>query len=153
MIELLSTELLWWHWIAFGIFLVTLEIFVGTFMLLGLGVASMLVGAIDKLFKISLETELILWLILSLLSLFLWFKYLRTPQTEDSGQSNYTLDTLGVVTKSISENARGEVRFDTPVLGNTTWFATAKEELNEGSRVAIVDVKGQLIEVKKTEGA
>ncbi|CAA6825477.1 MAG: Unknown protein, partial [uncultured Sulfurovum sp.] len=24
MLELLSTDLLWWHWIAFGIFLVTI---------------------------------------------------------------------------------------------------------------------------------
>lgn len=148
MIELLSTELLWWHWIAFGLFLVTLEIFTGTFMLLGLGVAAMLVGAIDNLFKISLEQELILWIVLSILSLLLWFKYLKNPQTEDSGQSNYTLDTLGVVTKEIFHNGRGEVRFDTPVLGNTTWFATSKEDIKEGSRVSIVEVKGQLIEVK-----
>jgi membrane protein implicated in regulation of membrane protease activity len=112
MIELLSTELLWWHWIAFGLFLVTLEIFTGTFMLLGLGVAAMIVGATDNLFKTSLETEIFLWLILSIFSLLLWFKYLKTPQTEDSGQSNYTLDTLGVVTKEISHNGRGEVKFD-----------------------------------------
>ena len=147
MIELLSTELLWWHWIAFGLFLITLEIFVGTFMLLGLGVAAMIVGAFDNLFKTSIEMELLLWLILSVLSLVLWFKYLKNPQTEDSGQSNYTLDTLGIVTKYISPNGRGEVRFDTPVLGNSTWFATSKEDLTEGSRVSIVEVKGQLIEV------
>jgi membrane protein implicated in regulation of membrane protease activity len=147
MLELLSTELLWWHWIAFGLFLVTLEMFTGTFMLLGLGVAAMIVGATDNLFKTSLETELILWIVLSILSLLLWFKYLKNPQTEDSGQSNYTLDTLGIVTKAISHNDRGEVKFDSPVLGNTTWFATSKEDISQGSRVSIVEVKGQLIEV------
>lgn len=147
MIELLSTELLWWHWIAFGLFLVTSEIFIGTFMMLGLGVAAMLVGAIDKLFNTSIEFELFLWIMLSLLSLFLWFKYLKNPNVESSGQSNYSLDTLGVVTKSISPNGRGEVKFDTPVLGNTTWFATAKESITENERIKIVQVKGQLIEV------
>jgi len=148
MIEYLSTELLWWHWIAFGLFLVTSEIFIGTFMMLGFGVSAMIVGLTDNLFKTSVETEIMLWIILSILSLFLWFKYLKNPQTEASGQSNYTLDTLGTVTKAISPNGRGEVKFDTPVLGNTTWFATSKEELAEGSRVSIVEVKGQLIEVK-----
>ena len=147
MIELLSTELLWWHWIAFGLFLVTSEIFIGTFMMLGLGVAAMLVGAIDKLFNTSIEFELFLWIMLSLLSLFLWFKYLKNPNVESSGQSNYSLDTLGVVTKSISPNGRGEVKFDTPVLGNTTWFATAKESITENERIKIVQVKGQLIQV------
>lgn len=148
MLELLSTELLWWHWIAFGIFLVTIEIFIGTFMMLGLGVAALLVGATDMLFDISLELELTLWLILSLISIALWFKYLRTPIVDLSGQSNYTLETLGVVTKEIPHNGRGEVKFDTPVLGNTVWFATSKESLSEGSRISIVEVKGQLIEVK-----
>ena len=147
MIELLSTELLWWHWIAFGLFLVTSEIFIGTFMMLGLGVAAMLVGAIDKLFKTSIEFELFLWIMLSLLSLFLWFKYLKNPNIESSGQSNYSLDTLGVVTKDISPNGRGEVKFDTPVLGNTTWFSTSKESITENERIKIVQVKGQLIEV------
>ena len=148
MIELLSTDLLWWHWIAFGIALVTLEIFIGTFMMLGLGVAAMLVGATDNLFKTSIETELLLWLILSLLSIALWFKYLKNPQVETTGQSNYALETLGIVTKEIPHNGRGEVKFDTPVLGNTTWFATSKETIKEGSRIAIVEVKGQLIEVR-----
>lgn len=149
MLELLSTELLWWHWIAFGIFLVTIEIFIGTFMMLGLGVAALLVGATDMLFDIPIELELSLWLILSLISIALWFKYLRTPIVDLSGQSNYTLETQGVVTKEIPHNGRGEVKFDTPVLGNTVWFATSKESLSEGSRISIVEVKGQLIEVKK----
>jgi len=149
MIEFLSTELLWWHWIAFGILLVTTEIFIGTFVMLGLGVAALLVGATDMLFKLSVELELTLWLLLSLASIALWFKYLRTPIVDSSGQSNYTLDTLGVITKEIPHNGRGEVRFDTPVLGNTVWFATSKEPLEEGSRVSIVEVKGQLIEVQK----
>ena len=150
MLELLSTELLWWHWIAFGLFLVTLEIFTGTFMMLGLGVSAMLVGAIDNLFNISLEIEILLWLILSILSLLLWFKYLKNPKVETSGQSNYSLDTLGVVSKEIPHNGRGEVKFDTPVLGNTTWFATSKKTLTKGSRIEIVEVKGQLIEVQNT---
>jgi len=149
MIEFLSTELLWWHWIAFGILLVTTEIFIGTFVMLGLGVAALLVGATDMLFKLSVELELTLWLLLSLASIALWFKYLRTPIVDSSGQSNYTLDTLGVITKEIPHNGRGEVRFDTPVLGNTVWFATSKEPLEEGRRVSIVEVKGQLIEVQK----
>jgi len=149
MIEFLSTELLWWHWIAFGILLVTTEIFIGTFVMLGLGVAALLVGATDMLFKLSVELELTLWLLLSLASIALWFQYLRTPIVDSSGQSNYTLDTLGVITKEIPHNGRGEVRFDTPVLGNTVWFATSKEPLEEGRRVSIVEVKGQLIEVQK----
>jgi len=146
----LSEYLLWWHWIALGLILITLELFVGTFMLLGLGVAAMIVGEVDNIFQTSLTTELILWMVLSLLSLWLWFTYLRDQHPlERVGQSDQALDTQGTVKETITPTHRGKVRFDTPVLGNTTWHVTAKESIPVGSRVKIVNIKGQLIEVAK----
>ena len=147
MLEFLSTNLLWWHWIAFGLVLLTLEIFSGTFLMLGLGVSAIVVGVIEILFPMTLEIQLTLWLVLSIISIAWWFKYMRDNARDETGQSNYTLETQGTVTKSIKPNSRGEVKFDLPVLGNTRWIATSKEELNINTRVKIVEVKGQLIEV------
>ena len=147
MLEFLSTNLLWWHWIAFGLVLLTLETFSGTFLMLGLGLAAIVVGVIDVLFPLSIQMELTIWMLLSLLSIVLWFKYMKDNSVESSGQSNYALDTQGTVTKTISLNGRGTVRFDKPVLGNTTWIATSQEELDINTRVKIVEIKGQLIQV------
>ena len=72
---------------------------------------------------------------------------MRSNRVDKTGQSNYTLETKGTVTKTIEANSRGEVKFDLPVLGNTTWVATSKEELPINTRVKIIKVKGQLIEV------
>ena len=149
MLDFLISNLLWWHWIVFGILLLILEMFTGTFMLLGLGVAGILVGTIDVLYPISLNTELMIWIIFSFLTISIWFKYMKDNSIETSGQSNYSLDTLGVIEESIPINGRGKVRFDTPVLGNTLWSAQARENLEQGSRVKIIEVKGQLIEVAK----
>ncbi len=147
MLEFLSTNLLWWHWIAFGLILLTLEMFSGTFLMLGLGVSAIVVGVIEVLFPMTLEIQLSIWLILSVVTIAWWFKYMRDNAVEKTGQSNYTLETQGVVTKAIEPNSRGEVKFDLPVLGNTTWIATSKERLDINSRVKIIEVKGQLIEV------
>ena len=147
MLEFLSTNLLWWHWIAFGLILLTLEMFSGTFLMLGLGTSAIIVGVIEVLFPLNLEMQLTIWLILSVLAIALWFKYMRDNRVEQTGQSNYTLETKGTVTKTIEPNSRGEVKFDLPVLGNTTWIATSKEELPINTRVKIIEVKGQLIEV------
>ncbi len=147
MLEFLSTNLLWWHWIAFGLILLILEIFSGTFLMLGLGVSAIVVGVVDVLFPMTLEMQLSIWLILSVVTIAWWFKYMQENATDKTGQSNYTLDTQGTVTKTIKPNSRGEVKFDLPVLGNTTWVATSKEELHIKSRVKIIEVKGQLIEV------
>ena len=149
MIEYLSTNLLWWHWIAFGIALLTLEIFSGTFMMLGLGLAAIIVGAIDVFYPLSIEIQLSIWIGLSVIAIVLWFKYMQDRTVESSGQSNYALETEGVVTQSITANERGKVRFDTPILGDSTWIATSKESLDKDTRIKIIEIKGQLIEVAK----
>ena len=117
--------------------------------MLGLGLAAMIVGVLDNLFSMSLEVEIILWILLSLISIIIWFKYLKDNRVETVGQSNYSLETQGVVKKTISANGRGKVKFDTPVLGNTVWHATSKEDISVDSRIKLIEIKGQLIVVAK----
>jgi membrane protein implicated in regulation of membrane protease activity len=149
MLEFLTENLLWWHWVIFGILLITVEMFTGTFFMLGLGVAAMIVGGLAFFYPTSLEIELIVWMILSILSIAIWFRYLKDKSVENSGQSNYSLKTRGTIEEPIEAYGRGKVRFDKPVLGNTIWHATAKQDISLTSRVRIVEVKGQLIEVEE----
>ena len=151
MIALLNETILWWHWIIFGIILLILEMNTGTFFMLGLGVAAIIVGVLDSLLGISFATEVFFWIVLSIAAIAIWFKYFKTDPVTDSGQSNYRLDTLGVVVEDIEPHSRGKVTFDTPVLGNTSWHATAKVNIAKDSRVEIVQINGQLIEVKPTK--
>ena len=148
MIAFLNASMLWWHWIILGIILLIIEMNLGTFFILGLGVAAIVVGIIDMLFHTTFNTELFIWIVLSLLSIGAWFKWFREPAQTDSGQSNYRLDTLGVVLEAIEPHSRGKVKFDSPVLGNTTWHATSKVDISKDTRVKIVQINGQLIEVE-----
>jgi len=148
MLEYLTSNLLWWHWVVFGLLLITTEIFLGTFLMLGLGVAAMIVGAIDLLFFLTISSKLLLWILFSVLSIMIWFKYLKDVNVDYAGQSNYSLDTEGVVVEPIEAYGRGKVKFDRPVLGNTIWHATSKEDIPAGSRIKIVEIKGQLIVVE-----
>jgi len=149
MIALLSETVAWWHWIVLGIVLLILEMNSGTFIMLGLGIAAVVVGIVDIMVETSFTTELLLWMLLSVLSVAAWFKWVKEPTVSHTGQSNYTLDTLGTVTQQIEPQKRGKVLFDAPVLGNSTWHATSKEHIAKECRVKIVDVNGQLIEVQK----
>ncbi len=148
MITFLNEFVLWWHWIIMGIILLIIEMSIGTFFILGLGIAAILVGVMAVLFETAFNIELLVWIILSLLAIAAWFKWFREPDKTDSGQSNYRLDTLGTVQEAIAPHNRGKVKFDTPVLGNTIWHATATTEIAKGSRVKIVQINGQLIEVE-----
>jgi membrane protein implicated in regulation of membrane protease activity len=148
MLEILDQNILWWHWISLGIILLIIELTIGTFFILGLAFASMIVGILTLWLDIPFSTQIFIWLIFSVIFIAIWYKKFRIKRMSDSGQSNYRLDTLGTTTKDIVANARGEVVFDIPVLGNTKWPATAKEDIKKGSRVMIVQINGQLIEVK-----
>ena len=148
MIVLLNETVLWWHWIVFGIALLILDMSMGTFFILGLGVAAIIVGVIDTFVGTSFTVELTIWMILSILAIMAWFKWFREPPLTDSGQSNYRLDTLGIVMEDIQPHSRGKVTFDTPVLGNTSWHAISKVDIDQGTRVQIVQINGQLIEVE-----
>ena len=148
MIQFLNETVLWWHWIVLGIALLIWDMTMGTFFILGLGVAAIIVGVLDIFLDLSFTVELTIWMILSILAITAWFKWFREEPVTDSGQSNYRLDTLGVVMEDIQPHSRGKVTFDTPVLGNTNWHAISKVDIDKGSRVKIVQINGQLIEVE-----
>jgi len=150
MLELLNETVLWWHWIIFGVILLILEMFTGTFLMLGLGMAAIIVGILDTLFHTSFTTDLTIWSSLSIIVVIAWFKWFKKqPTVSNVGQSNYGLNTLGSVTQNITAHQRGKVKFDTPVLGNTTWHATANKNIDKDKRVKIVEIKGQLILVEQ----
>ncbi len=149
MLEFLTNELFWWHWIIFGLILLIAEIFTGTFIMLGLAIGAIIVGIMDIILLLSLNIELLLWSIISVIVIIILFKFLKKDKNDSSGQSNYALGIKGIVEEPIDANGRGKVKFNTPILGNTIWHATAKEDIPLLANVKIVNVKGQLIEVEK----
>lgn len=120
----------------------------GTFITLGLGISAIIVGLLDLVVGMNFLLQITLWLIFSVAIIAFLFKYFKKqPTVSNTGQSDQGLDTLGSVTRKITQHGRGEVRFDEPVLGNTVWHASANQTLDVGTRVKIEAVNGQLIKV------
>ncbi|MDD3775143.1 MAG: NfeD family protein [Sulfurovaceae bacterium] len=140
--------ILWWHWIVFGLLLLIIELAIGTFFILGFAIAAIIVGIMTFFIVFSFNAQLMLWLLFCIIFIAIWYKKFSDTTITKSGQSNYSLDTLGTVTQEIPKHARGKVVFDTPVLGNTEWHATASIYIPANTRIKIVRVNGQLIEVE-----
>ena len=51
MLEMLDQNMLWWHWVILGFVLLVIELSTGTFFILGLAVASVMVGLLDLWFE------------------------------------------------------------------------------------------------------
>jgi len=148
LIVFLNETVLWWHWIVLGFILLIIEMNTGTFLILGLGLASIIVGLFDLALDLSFTSEILIWTVLSVLSLIAWKKWGNVEHVSSSGQSNYSLNTLGTVMESIEPHARGKVTFDTPILGSISWTATSGSSISKNTRVKIVEIHGQLIEVQ-----
>ena len=148
MIEFLTQYVEWWHWVAIGILFIIIEMGAGIFFILGFGIAAVIVGILELVIGMDFVMQLLLWVVLSIIIIAMLFKYFKEqPTVSNTGQSNYGFDTLGTVTKAIEVQNRGEVKFDTSVLGNSIWTATSSQNINIGSRVKIEKVNGQLIKV------
>ena len=148
MVEFLNETIVWWHWIIFGLILLILEMNLGTFIVLGLGISAIIVGLLDVVIDISFTTQLLIWVIFSILFILVWFKWLRADNSYEAGQSDYGLDVLGTVYEEVNLHTRGRVTFDSPVLGNSSWLVTSKQQIKKDERVKIIQVNGQLIEVE-----
>ena len=152
MLEFFNNSIVWWHWIILGLLLIISEMVTGTFITLGFGVAAIVVGLLDLIVPLGFVIQLSLWIVIGsifVMILFKWFN--KAPTVSTIGESSYGFDTLGSVTKAIDPHHRGKVLFDTPVLGTTEWNAISKHDLEEGRRIKIVEVNGQLIEVTPVE--
>ncbi len=148
MVEFFTQYITWWHWVVLGILFIILEMATGTFIVLGFGIAAVLVGLLDLIFGLNFLAQVTLWILCSITIIAVSFKYFKDqPTVSSSGQSNHGFDTLGTVTQAINTQTKGRVKFDNPVLGNTIWHASADQTLNIGDRVTIEEVNGQYLKV------
>jgi len=147
MIDILNQSVQWWWWIVLGAVLLIAEMGVGTFVLFALSVASFFTGLAQFVFDTMFVPNMVIWILLSSAFVFVWQKYFHNPTHSDTGQSSYGTKVGGVVTEDIEQGNRGEVALDEPLVGNRVWIATANRRIPKGSRIKILEIKGNLLEV------
>ncbi|SFV55462.1 Putative activity regulator of membrane protease YbbK [hydrothermal vent metagenome] len=74
MFLLLNETFTWWHWILLGIILLIIEINIGTFFILGLGLSAIFVGVFSFFIPLGFIIEICIFSFLSLLIILLHFR-------------------------------------------------------------------------------
>lgn len=146
-------ELLYWHWIVFGIALMLTEMFLASFFVLWFGAAAVVVGGLLFMFPhISTAWQIFLWTILSSALALAWFKYLK-PLSIDKTKAGLSreafLGEVGQVLSPPSGEKRGTLRFPAPLLGSDEWLFISQEAVVAGDRVSVTDFSGNTLIVKK----
>jgi membrane protein implicated in regulation of membrane protease activity len=102
----------------------------------------------------AFSAQILLWTAASVAMTVLWFKVLRKDgEKTRSGQADAALGEIGVLVRAVEplgvESARGEVRFQKPIIGSDVWPCLADEAIAAGERVKVLAVVGQILKVGK----
>lgn len=143
-------EIAWWHWIAGGLLLVMMELLIPSFFIIWFGLGALLVGIVVLLAPVPLSAQFILWGLTSGAMVYFWFRFFKNPDRTKAGLSKDAfLGETGMIVKEVTELAKGQIRFQKPILGSETWPVIADETIPAGERARIVDVLGQTLKVAK----
>jgi membrane protein implicated in regulation of membrane protease activity len=149
----MGIDISYWHWIVLGIGLMLIEIVLPSFTALWFGAAAVVVGIIlFFLPEMSVSAQLILWTVLSVILVWLWFRYLK-PLAIDKTKAGLSreaiLGEVGQVVMVPNDERKGVLRFPAPVLGADEWLFISQAKLAAGDRVRVVDVSGNTLVVRK----
>jgi membrane protein implicated in regulation of membrane protease activity len=147
MSELLSIADPWFWWILAGVLLVG-EMLMPGFFLLWLAAAAALTGAIDLVFGLSWQSEVIIFAVLSLLLVLATWKWVMASRRTKSDQPTLNQRHHAYVGKVVPltqpiVNGSGKVRID-----DSLWDVDGPD-LPQGTRVRISGVDGLRLKAEK----
>jgi len=141
-----------WHWFVLGVLLILSELVLPAFAALWFGIAAIMVGILLWLFPMmGFTTQLVIWIVLSVLCTLLWFKFIKplsTDKTKAGLSREATIGQVGMVIQIHMEHDLITVRFPMPVLGSDEWNCRSLEPVRVGDRVRVVDILGNELVVK-----
>ena len=145
-------EFLYWHWIVLGFILLILEMLAPGAILMWFGASAIVVGALLFLFpEMGWEWQVLIFAVLSLVSLFIWKKTRKNVPEEDTesgtlNQRGKALVGRKVPLKEAIKNGVGRVQID------DTFWRVEGEDLDKGQLVVVVETDGATLRVKAFEG-
>jgi membrane protein implicated in regulation of membrane protease activity len=146
--------ILWWHWLTFGLILISAELFIPSFTIVWFGLGACLVGLFLYLFpESSFTVQLFTWTATSSVLTLLWFRILK-PKMVDKTTAGMSQEAIlgeaGMVIKSnFTSLDKGRVRFTLPVLGAEEWDFTSVDLLQPGDYVRVSGIDGHVLKVEK----
>ncbi|HWU84501.1 MAG TPA: NfeD family protein [Rhodocyclaceae bacterium] len=142
----------WWYWIVAGVALLLCELAIPVFVLVWFGLSAVLVGILLAILpSVGLTFQLGLWLALSIVLVFFWFRVFKPGQHKTRiGMADANLvGEIGLLTHPVAPFQKGQVRFQKPLLGSEVWSCISEEEIATGARVRIVAVEGSLLRIAR----
>ena len=140
-----------WHWMAFGVLVMLVEVLVPGVIFLWLGIAAVITGLLlAAIPSMSWEIQAVLFAVLSVVAIFIGRRIVSARQapTDHPTLNKRGRTLLGThhILDTATAGGRGRIR-----AGDTVWPLAVRpegQELAEGARVTVVDVNGTTLIVE-----
>ena len=144
-------DIQYWHWLVLGLALISLEVFVPSFVTLWFGLGAVFVGILCWVLPdLPTWAQILIWAVDSTVLVLIWFLLIQ-PRMLKNQQKNLSLERIQGETGSVkivpTENRKGVVRFTTPLCGSDEWDFESEDTLRVGDRVKIVDFDENTLKV------
>lgn len=147
MIELLDS-INHWHWLAFGLALLALELLGTAGYFLWLGLSALIVGALLTFIPMSWQLQWVSFGAFSLATTWLWWRkqFKKDKQGDASRELNQKSKQLIGQTIRLEEDfpvGKGRIK-----VGDTTWSAQSESFITAGELAQITQVKGIILTIE-----
>jgi membrane protein implicated in regulation of membrane protease activity len=148
----MDMQLLYWHWLVLGLFLIIAEIFIPSFTIMWFGLGAIVVGLVSLAIDMSFNWQVLLWTVSSVAFTVLWFMVIK-PKIADRNFEGLAKESAigesGKVIKLPTETSNGRMRFTTAVLGCDEWAFSCDVEVSLGDRLHIKEIAEDVLIVTK----
>ncbi|MEZ8393198.1 NfeD family protein [Vibrio cyclitrophicus] len=150
MVELLE-QVNHWHWLAFGLALLALELIGTAGYFLWIGMSAMLVGALLGALPLGWQMQWLSFASFSLITTWLWWRrQLSNDKESDAGRelNQREKQLVGQTARVDTDIQKGKCRIR---LGDTTWSAVSAYDLEAGTEVIVTAVDGIVLTITPTK--
>ncbi|WP_395496573.1 NfeD family protein [Arsenophonus endosymbiont of Lipoptena cervi] len=133
-------------WISVSCLLLAIETLIANGYLLWSGIAAIIVGIIVWLIPLSLEIQVFIFLISTIISVLFWWYWLNKickPQKGLPNQRNQNMIGLRVILIEPTNNGYSRVK-----INDSSWRTYCEMELIIGTKVEIISINGNTLNVK-----
>lgn len=139
-----------WIWTGIGLALLSMEIVTGTFYLLWLGLAALLMALVTAVWPdMSTALQASLYAVFAIIAVASWKFYDKNrPSDSKVGQAKgEEIGRIGTIIEAVSANQLGKIRFTQGLMGSKEWVVVADHALAEGQSAKVIAVEGNNLRV------
>ncbi|MGC9494300.1 NfeD family protein [Vibrio genomosp. F10] len=138
-----------WHWLAFGLALLAMELLGTAGYFLWLGISALIVGVILSSLPMSWQLQWVSFGVFSLMTTWLWWRKQIKKDTQDDSKRDLNQKQKQLVGKVLTAEVDITIGKNRINVGGTSWMAYSNDKITEGQQYKVISIDGITLNIKR----